>query len=138
MGPLRLGITGMTCTHCATTIAEALNDLPGLKACVSYPDRAAYIEALGSSSIPTILEAIETVGYRALPVTDLVRAQSPSHKTGGESAHRDHRKRFRGFRRGHQSHRIRGPGHDGGIRSAGRHMRERGVHTLEDPDPRGP
>ncbi len=54
---------------------------------MSYPDRATYIEAFGSRSVPTILKAIEAVGYRAQVGTGPARAQSPSHKTGGESPH---------------------------------------------------
>lgn len=87
MDPLRLDIADMTCTHCATTIAEALTKLPGVKARVSYADRAAYIEALGSSSIPTLLDAIAAVGYRASPATDSAQSQGPSPKTGAEGLH---------------------------------------------------
>ncbi|MHB8415006.1 MAG: mercury(II) reductase [Acidiferrobacteraceae bacterium] len=63
MHTLRLDITSMTCAQCALTIDEALQKLPGVKARVSYPERAAYIEALGTTSIPAVLAAIQGVGY---------------------------------------------------------------------------
>lgn len=87
MESLRLDIAGMTCTHCATTIAEALKRLPGVEARVSYPDRAAYIEALGPNSVPTLLEAIEAVGYSAQLDTDAARIQDSSYKTGRDQLH---------------------------------------------------
>ena len=65
MGPLHFDITGMTGTQCAAIIERALKGLPGVKARVSYPERAAYIETLGASSVPAILAAIEAVGYSA-------------------------------------------------------------------------
>ncbi|HUW98246.1 MAG TPA: mercury(II) reductase [Acidiferrobacter sp.] len=60
---LTLDLTGMTCEHCALAIDRALQKLPGVKARVSYPDHKAYIENVGQSSLPAIVDAIDRAGY---------------------------------------------------------------------------
>ncbi|MHB1566901.1 MAG: mercury(II) reductase [Acidiferrobacter sp.] len=65
MTVIQIPVTGMTCDHCATTIEKALKALPDVKARVSYPDATAYIEALGHTTLPDIIQAIQTAGYGA-------------------------------------------------------------------------
>ena len=45
MKTLKLGISGMTCDHCAATAQDALNGLAGVSARVSFEDGAAEIDA---------------------------------------------------------------------------------------------
>ena len=48
-------ITGMTCDHCARSIEEVLNALPGVKASVSYEAGTAQVEAPSSLTIEALL-----------------------------------------------------------------------------------
>lgn len=85
MNLLRLDITGMTCEHCALTIDKALKQLPGVKARVSYPERAAYIEALGATSVPVVLAAIQGAGYGAR--TDTPATSETKTEGAGKNLH---------------------------------------------------
>ncbi len=86
MGPLHFDITGMTGTQCAAIIERALKGLPGVKARVSYPERAAYIETLGASSVPAILAAIEAVGYSAAAGASTTCNDGPATQGPGDGA----------------------------------------------------
>jgi mercuric reductase len=48
-------ITGMTCNHCARSLEEVLNALPGVKASVSYEAGTAQVEAPSSLTIEALL-----------------------------------------------------------------------------------
>src|SRR2546430_15556411 len=57
-----LRITGMTCDHCARSIEEVLNALPGVKASVSYEAGTAQVEAPSSLTIEALLQAVKAKG----------------------------------------------------------------------------
>ena len=64
MRTLTLGISGMTCDHCATTAQNALNEVPGVSARVSYADGAAEINAEADVPVKHLLDALGSKGYR--------------------------------------------------------------------------
>jgi mercuric reductase len=55
----------MTCDHCARTVEDALNTLPGVKAQVSYPRGIAEIQASQDLSIEQLLQMVEAKGCGA-------------------------------------------------------------------------
>ena len=65
-----LRITGMTCDHCARTIEETLNALPGVRARVSFAH--ARVEVVTPNRIPadTLIQAICSMGYGAEPIRE--------------------------------------------------------------------
>ena len=63
MTVLTLSITGMTCDHCAKSAEDALNNLPGVKASVSYTDSLAKVESSGQVEPRQLLKAVEAKGY---------------------------------------------------------------------------
>lgn len=81
MTVIQIPVTGMTCDHCATTIEKALKALPDVKARVSYPDATAYIEALGHTTLPDIIQAIQTAGYGAT-IPDVSLPSGTGHGNG--------------------------------------------------------
>ncbi|WP_205712253.1 heavy metal translocating P-type ATPase [Euzebya rosea] len=62
-----LAIEGMTCASCAGRIERRLNDLDGVEATVNYATEQATITAPGVDPA-TLVEAVESVGYRATVV----------------------------------------------------------------------
>lgn len=77
-----LRISGMTCDHCARTIEQALNALPGVKARVSFPDAQAKVELRDALSVERLLKTVQAKGYGA----ELLDAeQIPPVHTGGEA-----------------------------------------------------
>jgi len=56
-------ITGMTCDHCAATIKNALERLPGVSADVSFGERKAFIDAPESLDAGVLAGAIRKAGY---------------------------------------------------------------------------
>ncbi len=60
-----LRITGMTCEHCARSIEQALNALPGVQARVSYDDALADIDAGPDMGAERLIAAVTAKGYGA-------------------------------------------------------------------------
>ncbi|MEW5710161.1 MAG: mercury(II) reductase [Pseudomonadota bacterium] len=61
----RLGISGMTCDHCAQGIEKTLASVAGvIKAVVSYPDGIAHIQTTSEVAASELVEAIEAKGYK--------------------------------------------------------------------------
>jgi copper chaperone CopZ len=58
-------ITGMTCDHCARTVEDTLNALPGVKARVSYSQGIAEIQASEDLSIEQLLQMVKAKGVGA-------------------------------------------------------------------------
>jgi len=86
---ITLKISGMTCDHCATSIARSLEALPGVRARVSYEDAAAVVEAPEDVETVSLVEAVRHAGYRAA-----VAGPSPSSpeavavgSSGGDRRH---------------------------------------------------
>jgi mercuric reductase len=65
MSTQRLRITGMTCDHCARTVENALNALPGVKARVSYPQGIAEIQASEDLGTEQLLQVVKAQGFGA-------------------------------------------------------------------------
>ena len=65
MSTLTLQITGMTCDHCAQSAQKALNDLPGVRAQVSFAEGRAQIESDGDINRTQLLDAVKSKGYGA-------------------------------------------------------------------------
>ncbi len=64
MTTITLGITGMTCDHCASTAQDALNALPGVSAQVSFKGRAAEIDTDVNVPVERLLDVLAREGYR--------------------------------------------------------------------------
>ena len=63
---VELEITGMTCASCANRIERKLNKLDGVHASVNYATERATVEFDPGSVAPErLVEAVESVGYRA-------------------------------------------------------------------------
>ena len=65
MSTQRLRITGMTCGHCARTVEDALNALPGVKAQVSYSQGIAEIQVSEDLSTEQLLQVVKGKGFGA-------------------------------------------------------------------------
>jgi mercuric reductase len=63
MSTQRLRITGMTCGHCARTVEDALNALPGVKAQVSYSQGIAEIQVSEDLSTEQLLQVVKAKGF---------------------------------------------------------------------------
>ena len=63
MPTMTLGISGMTCDHCAETAQSALNLIPGVSAQVSFEDCAAEIDTEIDVPVQHLLDALGTKGY---------------------------------------------------------------------------
>ncbi len=84
MATLTLDISGMTCDHCAVTARNALNELPGVSARVSFKDRAAEIDTDTEVPIDHLFDALANKGYRAKLLRRDGRAVSDE---GGDGSH---------------------------------------------------
>jgi mercuric reductase len=60
---MTLGISGMTCDHCAETAQTTLNLIPGVSARVSFEDSAAEINAKEDVPVKHLLDALGNKGY---------------------------------------------------------------------------
>ena len=59
-----LSVTGMTCSHCAGSVAKALKAVAGVdKVSVSLEQGRAEVE--GNASAATLIRAVEEEGYQA-------------------------------------------------------------------------
>jgi copper chaperone len=66
MKSIELEITGMTCGHCVGAIAKALLGVNGVvHADVSISRNHAHVEHDGSSSVGSLVQAVEDEGYLA-------------------------------------------------------------------------
>lgn len=57
-------IEGMSCSHCAARVTNALNSIEGVNATVSLEDNSANIVLNNSISNEVLIEAIENIGYK--------------------------------------------------------------------------
>ncbi|NOZ78650.1 MAG: mercury(II) reductase [Acidobacteria bacterium] len=62
---IKLKISGMTCDQCAVSVARALEELPGVKATVSFSDATAVVEAPENVEAKRLAAAVKKAGYRA-------------------------------------------------------------------------
>ncbi|MFV2032967.1 MAG: FAD-dependent oxidoreductase, partial [Gammaproteobacteria bacterium] len=76
MQKLALKIEGMTCDGCASNAEQALNQLSGIQAAVSFENQQADITSDGQTDTDSMLQAIKDKGYRA-SVVDSDRPVSP-------------------------------------------------------------
>ncbi len=65
MRKLALNISGMTCNHCASSTEQALNQLAGVQATVSFENQLAEITSDGQTNTAAMLRTIEDKGYGA-------------------------------------------------------------------------
>lgn len=86
---IKLEISGMTCDHCAVSIARSLERLPGVKAAVSFEEATAVVEAPEDVGAARLAAAVERAGYRASVISaDPAPPEAPSvHGGGGGSIH---------------------------------------------------
>lgn len=62
-------IKGMSCSHCATRVAKALNKIDGVEAIVDLDSRTAKLNLSKKISDEKIKEAVDEAGYE---VTDII------------------------------------------------------------------
>lgn len=65
MSIVNIKITGMTCDHCAKSAQDALNQLEGVNASVSFNEGLAVVETQDIVEKNQLLNAIESKGYSA-------------------------------------------------------------------------
>jgi len=84
---VELPIQGMTCASCATRIEKRLNKLDGVEATVNYATERASVsydpDAIGSDRL---VEAVESVGYRAKLPTEGGQAPESDAQDGDTAA----------------------------------------------------
>ena len=83
MNTTTLQITGMTCDHCAKSAQDALNDIEGVSATVSYSDGLATIQSSENVETSQLLKAIESQGYSA----SLSTGDDTATSGGGDDLH---------------------------------------------------
>jgi len=66
----RLHISGMTCEHCAASVAAALEAVPGVRAQVSYAEGLARMQAPDDVPLQRLVAAVRSKGYGARPAGD--------------------------------------------------------------------
>jgi mercuric reductase len=76
MNTYQYHIEGMTCDQCASHLEEALHNIPGVSARVSWPEKQATIETANEVAESAILEVISGKGYQATPVKKSSRCNS--------------------------------------------------------------
>jgi len=77
-----LHVTGMTCDHCARSVEQALNALPGVHARVSYDDALARIDAGTEVHTESLIRAITAKGYGACLADGATAAPKKGPGTG--------------------------------------------------------
>jgi mercuric reductase len=81
MTTVNLRITGMTCNHCARTVEQTLNALPGVEARVSYIEGTAEVETRNGVRLDRVLSAVADKGYGA----SLLDSDTNQRRTGGSA-----------------------------------------------------
>ncbi len=82
-----LPITGMTCASCANRIERKLNKLDGVTATVNYATEKARVEFDAEAVAPEqLVEAVESIGYRATLTTAATSVSEPEAPETDESA----------------------------------------------------
>ncbi len=70
MTSIKFSVSGMTCDHCAHSAEDALNELDGVKARVSFDTRQAEIKAENDVPIGRLLRALKRKGYEGKLLDD--------------------------------------------------------------------
>lgn len=78
MNSLTLRIAGVSSAHCARSLEQALNALPGIEARVNSEQGLAEVHGRGALQIEPLLRAVRAKGYDAEP---LARGQEPAAVT---------------------------------------------------------
>jgi len=71
----------MTCDHCATSVQDVLNDLPGVTASVSYADGLAHVQTQNEIESAKLVKTIENKGYGVT----LIKNDGSVNKCGSNS-----------------------------------------------------
>ena len=83
MDTVNIKIAGMTCDHCAQSAQDALNELNGVNASVSYAEGLARIESQGMVDSKQLLKTIESKGYAAT----FINNEGTPTSAGGSGLH---------------------------------------------------
>ena len=73
-----LEIEGMTCASCVARVEKRLNGIPGVEATVNLATERARVRTPDGVTIPQLVAAVESAGYRAAPV------EHPTHHAHSE------------------------------------------------------
>ncbi len=82
MATARVKVSGTTCAHCARTVEGALNELPGVRASVSYEDSLATVAHAGDVDTDALLRSVQATGYGATLIDDSAPARSMRRPNG--------------------------------------------------------
>ena len=81
---LKLKISGMTCSDCATRVEKALSDVAGVESVtVSYPNETANVVTEKHVDIDVLTAAVEQAGYQARIISDDTRDDGGSKSDSG-------------------------------------------------------
>jgi Cu+-exporting ATPase len=67
-----LKISGLRCANCARTVQKAIEQLPEVQAEVNFATEEAIVQVPGSLSVGAVISAVETAGYGAAEVRDIL------------------------------------------------------------------
>jgi P-type Cu+ transporter len=81
-----LAVGGMTCASCAARITKRLNKIDGIDANVNYATEQATVTNSGNTTTEELIAAIESIGYKATPVSNDVADQEPADNDGDATA----------------------------------------------------
>ncbi len=62
---MKLRVTGMTCSHCAHAVSEALAGVAGVERVVEVNVQQGEAVLEGSPKIPALLQAVREAGFQA-------------------------------------------------------------------------
>ena len=75
---VELAVGGMTCASCAARISKRLNKIGGIDASVNYATERAVVTNAGGTTTEELIAAIESIGYKATPVSNDIVDPEPA------------------------------------------------------------
>ncbi|MGH7069836.1 MAG: FAD-dependent oxidoreductase, partial [Acetobacteraceae bacterium] len=83
MTSVTLRVTGMSCEHCARTVEQALNGVPGIRASVAYDRETARVDGTEDFDPALLSGASAPHGYGLEPPADDPAQRTPPPRGGG-------------------------------------------------------
>ena len=83
---VELAVSGMTCASCAARITKQLNKIDGIEANVNYATEQATVTNTGETTTEELIAAIESIGYKATPVSNATGNPEPDDNDNDTTA----------------------------------------------------
>lgn len=65
-----INIEGMSCSHCASRVEKALNEIEGVSAKVNLGKKQAVVKLSADVSDQALLDAVANAGYKPVTIED--------------------------------------------------------------------